>query len=160
MALTTYILLFRGVGGPVKLPVAELRAALTKAGFKDATTYINSGNALVRSSLSREKTLAKVADFCKKKFKYERPIFIPTASALGIDMVHFGVVVVVNLMVGLITPPYGLLLFVVSNVARAGLLPIMRDILPFLLSMLASLLIITFFPDLVLWLPRMLGYAG
>ncbi|MCB2100281.1 MAG: TRAP transporter large permease [Rhodobacterales bacterium] len=88
------------------------------------------------------------------------PIFIPTASALGIDMVHFGVVVVVNLMVGLITPPYGLLLFVVSNVARAGLLPIMRDILPFLLSMLASLLIITFFPDLVLWLPRMLGYAG
>ncbi|MCB0792926.1 MAG: DUF1697 domain-containing protein [Flavobacteriales bacterium] len=80
MALTTYILLFRGVGGPVKLPVAELRAALTKAGFKDATTYINSGNALVRSSLSREKTLAKVADFCKKKFKYERPIFIPTAA--------------------------------------------------------------------------------
>lgn len=77
---TTYLLLFRGVGGPVQLPVAELRAALTKAGFKHATTYINSGNALVRSSLSREETLAKVAEICKKKFKYERPIFIPTAA--------------------------------------------------------------------------------
>ena len=49
------------------------------------------------------------------------PIFIPTANALGIDMVHFGVVVVVNLMIGLITPPYGLLLFVVANVSRAPL---------------------------------------
>ncbi len=78
-ALTTYLLLFRGVGGPVQLPVAELRAALTKAGFKNATTYINSGNALVRSALSREETLAKVAEICLKKFKYDRPIFAPTA---------------------------------------------------------------------------------
>lgn len=79
-ALTTYLLLFRGVGGPVQLPVAQLRAALTKAGFKNATTYINSGNALVRSALSREETLAKVAEICRKKFNYERAIFAPTAS--------------------------------------------------------------------------------
>ncbi|MCB0768011.1 MAG: DUF1697 domain-containing protein, partial [Flavobacteriales bacterium] len=72
---TVFLLLFRGVGGPVQLPVAELRAALTKAGFKQATTYINSGNALVRSSRSREETLAKVAEICRKKFNYERPIF-------------------------------------------------------------------------------------
>lgn len=78
--LTTYLLLFRGVGGPVQLPVAELRAALTKAGFKHATTYINSGNALVRSALSREGTLARVAEICRKKFNYERPIFMPTAA--------------------------------------------------------------------------------
>ncbi len=77
---TTFLLLFRGVGGPVQLPVAELRAALTKAGFKQATTYINSGNALVRSTLSREETHAKVAEICRKKFNYERPIFIPTAE--------------------------------------------------------------------------------
>ena len=77
---TTFLLLFRGVGGPVQLPVAELRAALTKAGFKQATTYINSGNALVRSTLSREETHAKVAEICRKKFNYERPIFIPTAA--------------------------------------------------------------------------------
>ncbi len=80
MPLTTFLLLFRGVGGPVQLPVAELRAALTKAGFKDATTYINSGNALVRSALSREDTLTKVAELCLKKFKYDRPIFAPTAA--------------------------------------------------------------------------------
>ncbi len=80
MVTTTFLLLFRGVGGPVQLPVAELRAALTKAGFKQATTYINSGNALVRSTLSREETLAKVAEICRKKFNYERPIFIPTAA--------------------------------------------------------------------------------
>ncbi len=88
------------------------------------------------------------------------PIFIPTAKALGIDMVHFGVIVVVNLMIGLVTPPYGLLLFVVANVARSGLLPILRDILPFLMVLVAALGLITFSPDLVLWLPRLLGYAG
>ncbi len=88
------------------------------------------------------------------------PIFIPTARALGIDMVHFGVVVVVNLMIGLITPPYGLLLFIVANIAKVGLLSLMRDILPFLVAMLAALALITFVPDLVLWLPRLLGYSG
>lgn len=86
--LTTYLLLFRGVGGPVQLPVTELRAALTKAGFKHANTYINSGNALVRSSLSREETLAKVADICKKKFNYERPIFAPTAAEWAAVIEH------------------------------------------------------------------------
>lgn len=80
MSPTTFLLLFRGVGGPVQLPVAPLREALTKAGFNDATTYINSGNALVRSALSREETLAKVAEICLKKFKYDRPIFAPTAA--------------------------------------------------------------------------------
>jgi C4-dicarboxylate transporter, DctM subunit len=88
------------------------------------------------------------------------PIFIPTARALGIDMVHFGVVVVVNLMIGLVTPPYGLLLFVVANIARAGLLPIIRDIVPFLAAMLAALALITLVPDVALWLPRLLGYSG
>lgn len=88
------------------------------------------------------------------------PIFIPLAQALGIDMVHFGVVVVVNLMIGLITPPYGLLLFVVGSVAEAPLLAIIRDVLPFLIALLCALLFITFVPDVVLWLPRLLGYGG
>jgi uncharacterized protein (DUF1697 family) len=79
-ALTTYLLLFRGVGGPVQLPVVPLRAALTKAGFKNVTTYINSGNALVRSALSREETLDRVAELCLKQFNYDRPIFAPTAT--------------------------------------------------------------------------------
>ncbi|MBL7983118.1 MAG: DUF1697 domain-containing protein [Flavobacteriales bacterium] len=78
--LTTYILLFRGVGGATKLPVGPLKEALTKARFKDATTYISSGNALVRSALSREETIAKVAALCKKKFAFDKAIFAPTAA--------------------------------------------------------------------------------
>jgi tripartite ATP-independent transporter DctM subunit len=88
------------------------------------------------------------------------PIFLPTAQALGVDPVHFGVVAVVNVMIGLSTPPYGLLLFVVSNITKAPLRGIIKDILPFLGVLLAALLTITFIPDLVLWLPRLYGYQS
>jgi tripartite ATP-independent transporter DctM subunit len=88
------------------------------------------------------------------------PVLIPTAEALGIDMVHFGVVVVVNIMLGLITPPYGLLLFIMTNISGAPLRDIVRDTLPFLFAMLAVLALITFVPATVLWLPRLLGYQG
>ena len=88
------------------------------------------------------------------------PILIPTAQALGVDMVHFGVVVVVNLMIGLITPPYGLLLFIVANITRAPFSAIVKDTMPFIYALIASLAIITAFPDCILWLPRLLGYKG
>jgi len=88
------------------------------------------------------------------------PVLIPTAEALGIDMVHFGVVVVVNIMLGLITPPYGLLLFIMTNISGAPLRHIVRDALPFLFAMIAVLALITFVPEVVLWLPRLLGYQG
>jgi tripartite ATP-independent transporter DctM subunit len=88
------------------------------------------------------------------------PIFIPTAQALGIDMVHFGVVVVVNAMLGLVTPPYGLLLFIVANITGEPMSRIVRDLVPFLVALFASLAVITFFPDFVLFLPRLLGYQG
>lgn len=88
------------------------------------------------------------------------PILIPTAQALGLDMVHFGLVVTVNLMIGLITPPYGLLLFVVSNMSRQPLGVVIRDTLPFIWVLLAALAFITYVPDAVLWLPRLLGYKG
>jgi tripartite ATP-independent transporter DctM subunit len=88
------------------------------------------------------------------------PIFIPTAKALGIDLVHFGVVCVVNIMIGLITPPYGLLLFIISAISGAPLRAIVRDTMPFVWAMLVALAIITFVPDTVLWLPRLLGYKG
>lgn len=88
------------------------------------------------------------------------PVFIPSAQALGIDMVHFGVVVVVNIMLGLVTPPYGLLLFIMTNISGAALRDIIRDCLPFLGWMVLSLAAITLFPDLVLWLPRLAGYGG
>ena len=88
------------------------------------------------------------------------PVFIPTAQALGIDLVHFGVVVVVNIMIGLITPPYGLLLFIMTNISGAPMRAIVRDVLPFLFALLAVLALITFVPEIVLWLPRLLGYQG
>ncbi|MBI3710454.1 MAG: TRAP transporter large permease [Proteobacteria bacterium] len=88
------------------------------------------------------------------------PIFIPTAKALGIDLVHFGVVVVVNIMIGLITPPYGLLLFVVANMTKEPLTAIVREAVPFMIVMIAALAFITFVPESVLWLPRIMGYKG
>lgn len=88
------------------------------------------------------------------------PVFIPTAQALGIDMVHFGVICVVNIMLGLITPPYGLLLFVMTNISGCSLRAIVREILPFLIALLIALMLITLFPSLSLWLPRQFGYSG
>jgi len=88
------------------------------------------------------------------------PVLIPTAQALGIDMVHFGVMVVVNIMLGLVTPPYGLLLFIMTRIAEVPLKDLVRDVLPFLWAMIGSLALITFFPEFVLWLPRLLGYQG
>ncbi|MEQ9037825.1 MAG: TRAP transporter large permease [Silicimonas sp.] len=88
------------------------------------------------------------------------PLFLPTCRELGIDLVHFGVVAVVNCMIGLITPPYGILLFVLNAVTRIPLAEIIREIWLFLAALLLALLSLVLFPGLVLWLPRMFGYAG
>jgi C4-dicarboxylate transporter, DctM subunit len=88
------------------------------------------------------------------------PVFIPTATALGIDPVHFGVVAVVNIMIGLVTPPYGMLIFVMQSITRAPLSAIIRDLAPMIATLLFALGLITLFPDLVLWLPRQFGYQG
>lgn len=88
------------------------------------------------------------------------PIFIPTAKALGIDLVHFGVVVVVNIMIGLLTPPYGLLLFVLANMTKQPLTAIVREAAPFIVMSILVLAVITFVPDSILWLPRIMGYKG
>jgi C4-dicarboxylate transporter DctM subunit len=88
------------------------------------------------------------------------PVLLPTAQALGIDPVHFGVVAVVNIMIGLITPPYGLLLFMMVKIAEVSLRDLVREVMPFLYAMIGALALITLFPDLVLFLPRLLGYKG
>jgi len=88
------------------------------------------------------------------------PVLIPTAKALGIDMVHFGVMAVLNIMLGLITPPYGLLLFIMTRIAEVPLRAIVRDVMPFLGIMFGALAIVAFLPDVVLFLPRLLGYQG
>src|SRR6266571_9104634 len=86
------------------------------------------------------------------------PIMIPTAKALGIDLVHFGVVVVVNIMIGLLTPPYGLLLFIIANMTKQPLSAIVREAAPFIVMALVVLAIITAVPESVLWLPKLMGY--
>jgi tripartite ATP-independent transporter DctM subunit len=88
------------------------------------------------------------------------PVLLPTALALGVDPVHFGVIAVVNIMIGLITPPYGLLLFMMVKIAEVPLKDLVREVMPFLGVMFVALAIITFVPDLVLFLPRLLGYKG
>ena len=88
------------------------------------------------------------------------PLFIPTCRELGIDLVHFGVVAVVNCMIGLITPPYGILLFVINAVTRIPLAEIIREVWPFLGVLILALLILILVPDVTLMLPRAFGYAG
>ena len=88
------------------------------------------------------------------------PLFIPTARELGVDLVHFGVVVVVNTMIGLITPPYGVLLFVINATTGIALKDIIREVVPFLIVLIIALLIMTLVPDVVLWLPHQFGYRG
>ena len=88
------------------------------------------------------------------------PLFIPTCEALGIDLVHFGVVIVVNSMIGLITPPYGILLFVINAVTGIPLKEIIAEVWGFLGILLLALVIMLLVPDITLWLPRAFGYQG
>jgi tripartite ATP-independent transporter DctM subunit len=86
------------------------------------------------------------------------PMFLPTANALSIDLVHFGVVIILNMMIGLITPPFGMLLFVTNALTGIPIRAMLREGWPFLVALLVLLLAITLFPQLVLWLPRTMGY--
>jgi tripartite ATP-independent transporter DctM subunit len=87
------------------------------------------------------------------------PVLLPTVAALGIDPVYFGVVIVFNITIGLVTPPYGLLLFVLSALTRIPLGEIIRESWALIGSMLVALALLVAFPGLVMWLPRVLGYV-
>jgi C4-dicarboxylate transporter, DctM subunit len=88
------------------------------------------------------------------------PVLLPTAVALGVDPVHFGVVAVLNIMIGLVTPPYGLLLFMMTKIADISLTELVREMVPFLVVMIGALALVTLWPDMVLFLPRLAGYSG
>ena len=83
------------------------------------------------------------------------PVLLPIALQLGIDPTHFGVVVVLNLMIGLLTPPIGALLFIQTKIAGIQFNDLIRAIWPFTLALIAVLLLITYVPALVLWIPNM-----
>ncbi len=88
------------------------------------------------------------------------PMLLPSVKALGIDLVHFGVLVVLNMMIGLIHPPFGMLLFVTKALTGIPIGAMLREGWMFIVMLLLLLLAMTLFPQIVLWLPRTMGYAG
>ena len=88
------------------------------------------------------------------------PMLLPTVKALGIDLVHFGVLVVLNMMIGLIHPPFGMLLFVTKALTGIPIGEMMKEGWPFIVMLLILLLAMTVFPQIVLWLPQTMGYGG
>ncbi|MFQ9701340.1 MAG: SLC13 family permease [Enterocloster clostridioformis] len=84
------------------------------------------------------------------------PVLLPIVKDLNIDLVHFGVVMVLNLMMGQVTPPFGVCLFVISDVAKIKLDKLYRSIIPFLAPLIIVLLMCTYIPDIVIWLPNLL----
>jgi C4-dicarboxylate transporter DctM subunit len=85
------------------------------------------------------------------------PILFPVAAQLGVDPVHFGIIMVVNMEIGMLTPPVGLNLYVASGISRLGLTTMSRAVMPWLTTMIGFLLLVTYWPDLSLALPRWLG---
>jgi tripartite ATP-independent transporter DctM subunit len=87
------------------------------------------------------------------------PVLLPTMLHIGVDPVHFGIIMVLNLMIGLVTPPVGLCLFAVSSVSGVAIGEMVREMWPYVLALVAVLLLVTFVPEVVLWLPHLLGYG-
>lgn len=87
------------------------------------------------------------------------PILLPTAKLLGVDLVHLGVVLAVNMMIGLVTPPFGMLLFVINALAGVPLKGMIREAWLFIGVLIVALLLMTVFPKIVLWLPQTMGYV-
>jgi C4-dicarboxylate transporter DctM subunit len=85
------------------------------------------------------------------------PILFPIAMSLGIDPVHFGIIMTVNMEIGMITPPVGLNLYVASGITKLGMTEMTKAVGPWLLTMLVFLAIVTYWPPMTLWLPRWLG---
>ena len=86
------------------------------------------------------------------------PVLMPVILKVGIDPVHFGVMMTLNLMIGLLHPPLGMVLFVLSRIAKLSIEQTTMAIIPWLIPLLASLVAVTFIPELTLWLPRMVGF--
>ena len=84
------------------------------------------------------------------------PVLLPIANGLGLNLVHFGVMVVLNLMIGQVTPPFGVCLFVISDVNKVKLETLYKSILPFLIPLIATLALVTYLPGIVTWLPNLL----
>ena len=88
------------------------------------------------------------------------PILYPVVARYGVDIVHFGLIMVVNLAIGFITPPVGVNLFVACGIGKIPFAQLVKKIVPFLIVLLIGLFLITYVPAITLTIPRLLGYAG
>jgi C4-dicarboxylate transporter DctM subunit len=86
------------------------------------------------------------------------PVFLPMLGAFGVDMVHFGLILTVNLAIGYCTPPMGVSLYITGAIANKDLIFVSKAVLPFIIIQIGVLLLMTYMPDLVLWLPRLMGF--
>ncbi len=87
------------------------------------------------------------------------PLILPLLAAYDINLTHFGIVMVLNLMIGLLTPPFGLVLFVISKIGNISVGKFSKALIPWMIALLAALLLITFVPELSLWFPQFLGMS-
>ncbi|MEJ2628201.1 MAG: TRAP transporter large permease subunit, partial [bacterium] len=85
------------------------------------------------------------------------PIFLPVMMQFNVHPIHFGIIIIVNLCVGLCTPPVGAVLFIGCSVAGVKIEKVIKPLLPFFVAMIISLLLITYIPEISLWLPKLVG---
>jgi tripartite ATP-independent transporter DctM subunit len=83
------------------------------------------------------------------------PILTPLVQSMGVDLIHFGVMITLNLMIGLVTPPVGMVMYAVISIAKVSVIEFTRESLPFIIALLAVLFLITYFPSIVLWVPSL-----
>ena|ERR1035437_7646726 len=86
------------------------------------------------------------------------PILLPVMVTIGVDPIHFGVIMVLNLMIGLVTPPVGLVLFAVSAISQVSISEMVVEMWPYVIALLVVLGVVTYLPELVMWLPNL--YRG
>jgi len=85
------------------------------------------------------------------------PLLFPISQQLGINPIHFGIIIIVNLAVGMVTPPLGINLFITCNIAKTSIEDLTRYLVPYLLVLIADIFIITYVPQITLWLPQLMG---
>jgi len=86
------------------------------------------------------------------------PILMPIAQQAGVDPIHLGIIMVLNLVIGALTPPLGVLVFATASVAKVRVNDVYREVMPFLWALIAVLMLVTYWPATVLWLPRAIGF--
>ncbi|NIT66429.1 MAG: TRAP transporter large permease subunit, partial [Gemmatimonadetes bacterium] len=88
------------------------------------------------------------------------PILVPVAESLGMDPIHFAILVAANVGIGMISPPVGICLYVACGISGATIEAVTPRLLPYLTMLMTMLMVLTLFPDIALFLPRLLGYSG